>query len=150
MPGGYSKAELESAVIQALSPLSVQGGGYLRALRPYRGELLAGDILPEALQLPAVFVSYSSSAYAPGPYLHVNETLTFNIIVICRVGVVQDAYKVQGDIRDRLCGSTLGLDITPLRPIRESALLNTREVLAMSSLYSFTQKVRLPAQGQNT
>lgn len=150
MPGGYSKSELEGAVIQALSPLSIQGGGYVRSVRPYRGETLAVDMLPEALQLPTVFVSYSSSTYAPGPYLHVNETLTFNVIAICRAGVSQDAYKVQEDIRAILCGSTLGLEITPLKPTRESTLINTRETMAMASLYSFTQKVELPAQGQST
>lgn len=150
MPGGYSKKELEDAVIQALRPLSVQGGGYVRQVRPYRGDLSAAGMLPEALQMPAVFVSYASSTYGPGPYLHINETLTFNITVLCRAGATPDAYKVMEDIRDLLCGSTLGLDITPLKPLRESALLNTKETLVLAALYSLAQRVELPAQDQNT
>lgn len=150
MPGGYSKKELEDAVIRALGPLSVQGGGYVRSIRPYRGDLSAAGMIPEALQMPTVFVSYASSSYGPGPYLHINESLSFNITVICRVGATPDAYKVLEDIRVLLCGSTLGLDITPLKPVRESTLLNTKETMALAALYNLAQRVELPAQDQST
>ena len=53
MSDGYAKNELEDALVQALRPLSIEGGGYLRVLGLYRGELGQQGLMPEALQMPA-------------------------------------------------------------------------------------------------
>jgi phage gp37-like protein len=146
MSEGYSKNELEEALVQALRPLYVEGGGYLRSLGLYRGELSGPGLMPEAIQLPAVFVSFASSTYGPGPYLHVYETVGFNVIVVCRAGSSPGAYKVLADIRDMLQGGTLGLDVMPLKLLRETSLITTKETTAFAAHYVVTQIVKLPAQ----
>jgi len=150
MSDGYTKKEVEEAIVKALEPLSAQGGGYIRSVRPFRGELSPSGILQDALQLPAVFVAYASSTYRPGPCLYIYETMGFNVVSVCRAGGSQDAYRMLADIRDALCGGTLGLDIKPVQLLRESALISTKEVAAFASLFSLTQKAKLPSQGQNT
>ena len=146
MRGGYTKKNIQDAILAALAPLSVQGGGYARVLKPYSGELDSASLMADALQLPAVFVSYASSAYGPGPYLSASETLSFNVIVLCRAGSEPDAFKVLEDARGLLCGGTLGLDVSPLRLTRESLLSSTQETTALSALYSLTQTISLPTQ----
>lgn len=149
MSDGYAKSELEDALVQALRPLSIEGGGYLRVLGLYRGELGQQGLMPEALQMPALFVAFASSTYGPGPYLYAYETAGFNVIAVCREGASPGAYKILDDVRDILLGGTLGLDIMPLKLVRESSLIATKETAAFAALYSITQKVKLPAQAQN-
>ncbi len=48
MRGGYTKKEIQDAVLAVLSPLSVQGGGYLRVLKPYSGELDSASLMAES------------------------------------------------------------------------------------------------------
>ena len=146
MQGGYTKKKIQDALIAALLPLSVQGGGYLRVLKPYSGELDSASLLADALQLPAVFVSYASSTYGPGPCLSATETLSFNVIVLCRNGSEPDALRVLEDARGMLHGGTLGLSVSPLRLLRESLLSSTQETTALSAVYSLTQTVNLPTQ----
>jgi len=148
MTGGYTKSELEDAVLKALYPLSVNGGGSVRTMLPYRGEASARGLLSEALQMPAVFVAYASSAYRQGPYLYAEETAGFNVIVVCRASGAPGAFELLKDVRGMLCGSTLGLEVAPVRLTRESALFSDKETDALSGLYSITQRVRLSAQGQ--
>ncbi len=150
MSDGYGKNEIEDALVQALMPLSVEGGGYARAVAAFRGETTELCLMRDALQLPAIFVAYTSSTYKPGPCLYVYETLGFNVISVCRPGGTPDAFKVLADIRDTLCGGTLCLDIRPLQLLRESSLINTREMTAYASLFSLTQKAKLRSQAQNT
>jgi len=146
MSTGYTKAELEDAIVSALAPLSVQGGGYLRALSAYRGELSRPGLAHETLQMPCVFAAYSSSSYRPGPCLYADETLSFNVIAVCRAGAGPGAYEVLKDVRDILCGSTLGLDVTPVRLLRDSSLWSDGDTEACVSAYSISQRVRLLAQ----
>ena len=149
MSEGYTKNEMENALVQALKPLSLEGGGYLRILGLYRGELAQQGLMPEALQMPAVFVAYSYSTYGPGPYLYAYETAGFNVIAVCRTGSSPNVYKILADVRDILLGGTLGLDVTPLKLLRESSIITAKETTAFAALYSVTQKVKLPSQAQN-
>ncbi|MBI5189100.1 MAG: DUF1834 family protein [Nitrospirae bacterium] len=142
----YNKTGLVDAVVRALSPLSVEGGGYLRLVEAYRGDPGGAGLLREAIQLPAVFVSYASSSYRPGPYLCTRETVSMNIFALCRAGAAPDSGAVLADIRALLAGSTLGLDVSPLRLLRESALMETKETSVHAAVYSVEQTVKLDAQ----
>ena len=145
----YKKRELGDALLQAFAPLTVKGGGYVRVLEWTAGAAPVEEMLSRALQVPAVFVSFSSSSYSPGPYLHATETLVFNVSVVARRGGPY-AFDVLEDARGVLAGNTLGLDVTPLRLLRETALTGAGELDAVVATYSLSQKVVLPAQAQST
>ena len=147
MSGGYTKSEVEAAILAALFPLSVGGGGNVRILETYKGEFSAAGVMPEALQTPSIFLAYASSTFRPGPYLYVEETMSFNVIAACRSGGPSDALEVLTGVRDRLCGSTLGLDVSPIRLLRVSSLYSDREMELYAALYTLTQKVRPALQG---
>ncbi len=146
MPDYYKKSEIESAILNALSPLRIGNGGYLLELDVYRGELSAAGVFKESVRTPSVFLSYSGSIYGTGSYLHAEESITYNIIAFCRTGTTPDACKLLEDVRDRLCGSSIGLDIKPLRLMREYSIGVTKEFTTLSAVYSVTQKVYMPMQ----
>jgi len=150
MSSGYSKGEVVEAVRLTLLQLSVQGGGYVRLIKLHKGEPLPKGLMDEALQMPALFVSYAFSTYGPGQYLHTEETLHFNISAVCRAGSAPDVFKVLEDVRDTLCGSTLGLEVMPARLVSEAPVFESKEASAFKALYSITQKVLLNTLAQNT
>jgi len=146
MSAGHTKTAIEDAILAALRPLSLQAGGYIRVLGPYRGEPEPGGLVGEALQMPAVLVSHATSTYAKGPYLHAKETLGFNVVAVCRSGSSPDVFGVLEDVRGILCGSRLGLEISPLALLRETALRRGRDTEIYAALYTLTQDVELTAQ----
>jgi len=143
MSGGYTKAELERALTDALAPLTLRGGGYVRTVEPYRGELAAREIPEKALQPPAVFVGFVSSSYGPGPQLYATESASFNVVVVARAGGEPDVYKLLADTRDLLCGGAIAPGVGPLKLVSETTLMATSELTAVSALYTLTQRVRL-------
>lgn len=146
MPDYYKKSEIEAAILNALSPLRIGSGGYLLELDVYRGELSAAGVFKESVRAPSVFLAYSGSTYGTGPYLHAEEVITYNLIAFCRTGTTPDACRLLEDARDRLCGSSIGLDIKPLRLLREYAVGVTKEFMTLSAVYSVTQRVYMPLQ----
>ena len=146
MPDYYKKSELESAIINALSPLHVGNGGYLLELDVYRGELSTAGVFRKSVRTPSVFLAYSGSTYGSGTYLHAEETITYNLIAFCRTGTIPDASTLLEDVRGKLCGSSMGLDIKPLRLLREFSVGVTKEFTTLSAVYSVTQKVYMPLQ----
>lgn len=146
MGGGYTKKEIMDAVVETLRPLSVQGGGYAKQLEARGAGEKASGFLEEALRLPALFVSFSSSSYSPGQYMHLRETVGFEVIVVLMEGAGPDPEAVLADIRGMLCGKTLGLDAGPVMPVRDTPLQAGGHRAAFSALYSVTRNVPL----QNT
>ena len=146
MPDYYKKSEIETAILSALSPLFVKNGGYLLELDVYRGELSTAGVFKESIRTPSVFLAYSGSTYGIGTYLYADETITYNLVVFCRTGATPDAYTLLEDIRDKLCGSSMGLDIKPLRLLREYSVGVTKEFTTLSAVYSVTQKVYMALQ----
>jgi len=146
MSAGYTKNEIESAILDTLRPLGRDSGGYVRVLEPYREDPDPAVMSGEALQLPAVFVSHSVTTYSRGPYLHSRATLGFNVTVLCRTGGSPDVFEILEDVRGLLCGSRLGLDVSPAELKRETALRRGRDTETYSALYTVTHDVELPAQ----
>jgi hypothetical protein len=142
----YKKSEIEAAMLNALSPLLVENGGYLLELDLYRGELSTTGVFKESVRTPSVFLAYSGSTYGAGTYLHADETITYNLIAFCRTGATPDACTLLEDVRGKLCGSRMGLDIKPLRLLREFSVGATKEFTTLSAVYSVTQKVYMPLQ----
>jgi len=93
------RMSIEASVVEALRPLTIEGGGYVRTLGLYRSELDAKTLLGEALRIPAVFVTYSGSTYSAGPALGRIETMSFTVISICAGRPGDDPYRVQEDVR---------------------------------------------------
>jgi hypothetical protein len=145
--GGYSKSEIELAVMEALRPLTAEAGGYLRMLGRHTGALTAGEFKAEALQPPAIYVSYLSSAYSQDRYCATSETMLMNIYAAARVGGRHDAISILGDVRDKLCGATLGLSIKPFRVVTEEVVESTVHQVVVRAVYSTGQQVDLSAQG---
>jgi hypothetical protein len=146
MAAYYRKSEIEAAMLNALSPLLVGNGGYLLELDVYRGELSASGLFKEAVRTPSVFLAYSGSTYGTGTYLHAEEVITYNLIAFCRTGANPDACTLLEDVRDKLCGGNIGLDIKPLRLLREFSVGVTKEFTTLSAVYSVTQRVYMPLQ----
>ncbi len=146
MPDYYKKSEIETAILIALSPLVVKNGGYLIELDVYKGELSASGVFKESVRTPSVFLAYSGSTYGTGNYLHAEETITYNLVALCRTGATPDACTVLENVRDHLCGNSMGLDIKPLKLLREYSVGVTKELTTLSAVYSVTQKVYMPLQ----
>lgn len=141
MAGGYSKKEMLEKVVEALSPLGMTDGGYLRVMEVDSAGLSPAEMREKAVQLPAVFVSYAGSVYAPGQYLRMTETAGLDVSVVCTTGGTPDAGVVLDDVRGILCGATLGLSTGPLVLQRESRELATGQTTVMTARYVIRQCV---------
>lgn len=146
MPDYYKKSEIETAIVNALSPLLIVNGGYLLGLDVYSGELSAAGVFRESIRTPSIFLAYSGSTYGSGTYLYAEETITYNLIALCRTGAIPDACTILEDVRAKLCGNKMGLDIKPLKLLREYSVGVTKELTTLSAVYSITQKVYMPLQ----
>jgi hypothetical protein len=78
--------------------------------------------------------------------LYAEETITYNLITLCRTGATPDACTLLEDARAKLCGNSMGLDIKPLKLLREYSVGVTKELTTLSAVYSITQKVYMPLQ----
>jgi len=149
MGGGYMRKEIMDAAMAALGPLGVQGGGYVRHIAVDNAGMSPEGMMREAVQPPALFVSHSSSMFADGQCLRITETASFEVAAVCRTGGEVDAGRVLDDVRGILCGNALGLSITPLMLVRESALSRDREITVVSARYVTRYSLPLDAQSQN-
>ena len=115
----HTRKELLDAVVSALSPMLISGGG------PARSVFVSDTLPPEELlatapALPAVAVSFLSSACKPGPYRAYVERIAFGVTAVARYGVSPDPLKLLEDVRPLLLGVDLGVGTYPPRLEGES------------------------------
>ncbi len=115
----YTRKELLDAVVSALSPMLISGGG------PARSVFVSDTLPPEELlatapALPAVAVSFLSSACKPGPYQAYVERIEFGVTAVARYGVSPDPLNLLEDVRPLLLGVDLGVGTYPPRLEGES------------------------------
>ncbi|MGA2193085.1 MAG: hypothetical protein ABSG42_06890, partial [Nitrospirota bacterium] len=78
----------------------------------------------------------------------VDETLLLNITAVCGDGLSPGVHKMLENIRSVLCGATLGLEIRPVRLLREAFLFDDGQAIAFTATYAVMQQVLLPAEAQ--
>lgn len=136
MADGYTKKEILEKVAEALRPLGMTDGGYLRVIEVDVAGLSPAEMREKAVQLPAVFVSHAGSVYAPGQYMRMTETAGLDVSAVCATGGTPDADTVLDDVRGILCGATLGLATGPLVIQRESREFATGQTTVMTARYA--------------
>jgi hypothetical protein len=127
----YTRKELLDAVVSALSPMHISGGG------PGRSVFVSDTLPPEELlttapALPAIAVSFLSSSCKPGPYQAYVERIAFSVTAVTRYGVSPDPLKLLEDVRLLLLGVDLGVGAYPARLEGESPV-SVRDGFAYAS-----------------
>jgi phage gp37-like protein len=142
----YSFTDYENAVLFALGDLTRENGGYLAALEGYAGQLDS----PQALKLwlgrvPAVAVAVTGAEYPAGgrSNLFWRQDVQFYIFVGAQSWRGQDearkgavgAHLILADIRRRLLGQTLGLEIRECSLVREYVLASDLNSVIFAAEY---------------
>lgn len=148
----YSKTEIEDAIIATLSPLHQDQGGDVKKIAGYQGELDEDNLTQFIIQFPAILVAYVGSTYKEDSFPYMIEEITYSILIngrnmrgneAARKGILSaGTYSIMQQVRDKLQGERLGLDIRPAQILRETALINTRSVSIYSAEYRITQNYR--------
>ena len=140
----YSFKDYEDAIINALMPLHVKNGGYLRVIKGYTGELDADEIMRRFLgNSPGVCVEIYSAEYSQQTFPYYSQEVTVYIYVAAKTTYEQDVarkgeqgvFRILKDIRDRLLGSNLGLNIRPVEIKREAKLGSTEHTVLFAAQY---------------
>ena len=137
----YTFADVESAVLTALAPLTVEQGGTVETLKGYAGEAADPRSLTAlAKRLPAVLVAVTGADYTPLPCNRYQRTCTVNILVAdrdwrsgseARTGV----YGLLAEMSGILCGNDLGLSISPMTLVSEREVGSTEYMVMFMATY---------------
>jgi len=160
----YTIEQIEDAIIAALAPLKVgyaaeEGDpaiyGTIRTIKSYQSELDTEEELARAVRLfPALLVMYGGSVYGEHGGRKI-ETMAY-IIFACDRNLRAEAearrggsgnpgtYAMLNGVRDLLAGKQLGLNIYPLKPIREAAEFKVGAVSIYSAEYETAQALLYP------
>ncbi len=148
----YSKTEIEDAIIAALMPLHQSQGGDVKKIAGYQGELDEDNLTQFIIQFPAILVAYSGSNYTVDAFPYMVEEMTYSILInsrnmrgneAARKGALSTGtYSLMQQVRDKLHGDRLGLDIRPAQILREAALVNTKSVSIYSAEFRIVQEYR--------
>lgn len=142
----YSFDDYEAALLWALNDLAAPVG-YLKTLKGYAGELDEETALDNFLRgFPGVLVEMSEAAYDIATMPFYSQDVTVSLLVGARSFRSQDearggdtgAFKILADLRRRLLGKTLGLEIQPLVIVRESKLASSPQTVIYLAQYKFT------------
>ncbi len=129
----YSFTDYEDAVIAALAALKRENSGYLKALEGYAGQLDSAAAMKTWMgRLPAVAVAVPDADYPESGRTNAFWQQNARVYVLvgaqswrgqkeARGGVV-GSHVILQDIRARLLGKTLGLEIRECRIVRESVM----------------------------
>ena len=137
----YTITQLENAIIAALdvSPINT----YAKTIGGYAGQL-EQDVGKALLIMPAVLVVFSGDDFraAQGQSTVYNRIVNFQVLAACKnlrgsdarrqgVGSEVGIYEMLDDIRSKLVGNKLSLNIEPLR------ILGRRPVLISDIAYIY-------------
>lgn len=129
----YSFTDYENAVLAALRDLRRENGGYLAALEGYAGQIDTKEAIKTWMgRFPAVAVAVIDADYPEAMRTNAYWGQLTRVYVFvgaqswrgqdeARKGAV-GAYQILKDLRDRLLGKTLGLEIRECSLRRESVL----------------------------
>jgi hypothetical protein len=115
----YTRKELLDAVVSALSPMLISGGGQAHSIF-VSDTLPPEELLTTAPALPAIAVSFLSSSCKPGPYQAYVERIAFGVTAVTRYGISPEPLKLLEDVRPLLLGVDLGIGTYPARLEGES------------------------------
>ena len=127
----YTISDIEDAILAKIEPLKASLG--VRTIKTYEEELNSEEVIAKALALtPAILAVYGGSTYADHGERKV-ESMRW-LLFCCdknlrsydesRRGGKRNpgAYAMLDGCRDALAASQLGLDVTPLKIIRQDAV----------------------------
>ena len=142
----YSFTDYENAILNALSPLKKENGGYLRVLKGYAGELDAEEAFNEFYGLsPGVIVEIIGADYNAQGCIYKQDTAAYIYVLSKSLRSQDDArkggtgvYKILCDIREKLLDRTLGLNIMPLKIIAEKKITSTNQLVLYYAHYEIT------------
>ncbi|NTU41668.1 MAG: DUF1834 family protein [Nitrospirales bacterium] len=120
---GYTIMEIEDAILTALNASELKGT--CQTIAPYHGEIddLMEDVKKMILPFPAVFTLYAGSGFAePANRAYEDEAL-FTVVVIAKDlrggnSLRAAVYPMIETCKQTLIDNPLGLDISPLKPVR--------------------------------
>lgn len=149
----YSKGAIEDAIISALSPLHQGQGGDVKKIAGYQGELDEDNLTQFIVQFPAILVAFGGSIYKEDAFPYMVEEMTYSLLIndrnmrgneAARRGspLTPGTYSLMQQVREKLHGKTLGLQVYPLVVLRETAIVNTKTVSIYSAEYMVKQKIR--------
>lgn len=124
----YTDEQYENAVLNKLSGLHINNGGYLRTLRAYAGDLTTDTALEQFVRgFPGALVLIQSSDYAWQDTCYYRQEVKIALLIGAASwrsqddarGDVTGISRIKSDVRSLLMGSDLGLEIRPLELIRE-------------------------------
>ncbi len=138
----YTRKDLLDAVVSALSPMLVSGGGSARSV--YVSDFIKPeDILAKSPALPAVAVAFLSSLCRPGPYQAYAERINFSIVAIARRDISPAPLDLLEDVRPLLIGKGLGVGTYPPRLESESPAMVRDDFAYASANYYLVRYVSL-------
>lgn len=127
----YSLEDYEVALLNALSPLSVDNGGYLKTLSAYAGEATVETALEQFLRgFPGLLVLIQGADYDHRNYCEWTQTVKVVLLLGAQSwrsqnearGDATGMAKLLADVRALLLGSRLGLEIRPVDIVREELI----------------------------
>jgi phage gp37-like protein len=127
---------VEEAVLTALQ---TELDGQINTLVSYQGEWLS-DLARDYWKFPAVLVQLRRSLGEQITLGSYDLTLEFTIFVVTRGGSVKHraangAYRILSGVREALWHQDLGLDLQPLKLIKEEPLLNNQDFSVYAAHY---------------
>lgn len=139
----YSFEDYEAAVIAALADLKAPSG-YLKILKGYAGEFDEEKALENFLAgFPGVLVEIGEARYESVTMPYYYQEVTINLYLGARSWRNQEEArtgemgiaKILTDIRDRLLGKALGLEIRPCTIIQEFKIGSDRHTVLYGAQY---------------
>jgi phage gp37-like protein len=136
----YTVADLEDAIIVRLQD---RLGAYVRTIDSYQGEM--EDSPPfQSRRLPAALVRLQQTNAHRATRHSLDLEVVFDILVVDRNlrgnrenrRAPGGVYQMLEDVRQALADQDLGLEIEPLRLLREEALSNNREKAMYVAVYA--------------
>lgn len=149
----YTKTQIEDAIIATLQPLHMDNGGVLRKIAGYQGELDSENLTQFIASFPAVLVVYVRSPYDEDAWPFMVERMRYVLIIgdrsmrdnaDARKGSSEriGTYSLLYQVRSKLHGKKLGLEITKCSIKDEVEIANTRTLSLYSQEYEITQDFR--------
>ena len=144
----YTIEQIEDAVMAAVNPLKTSLG--VRTIKSYQGEMDDEDAIARAARLfPAIICVYGGSEYADHGSRKV-ETMTY-LLFVCDKNLRTEGearrggagnpgtYAMLNGLRDLLYGKRLGLEIFPLKVLREGPVYLGQGLSVYSAEYETAQ-----------